>query len=225
MKKQTVHIIWGVCLILLGLIGLINVLGVIHINLFFDGWWTLFIIIPSLVGLTHKGSRLTSILFLLIGVLLLLSQQNIITGNMVWQIALAGIIIIIGINIIVSNNKTPKNQNAPILINSDNIVSLSAIFGGQERKFLGQSFYGANLTAIFGGVELDLKEAVIESDVVINATSVFGSCDILVPSNVNVDLSGVCIFGGNDDKVGKQNNSLPTIYIKSTAIFGGLEVK
>lgn len=226
MKRQTVHIIWGVCLILLGLIGLVNVLGILHINLFFDGWWTLFIIIPSCIGLTHKGSRLTSIIFLLIGVLLLLSQQNIITGDMVWGIILAGIIMIIGISVIVSGKKSYKGENMQITVeHPEEIVTLSAIFGGQQRKFLGRAFRGANLTAVFGGVELDLRDAVIESDIIIHAISVFGGCDILVPANVNVDLAGLCIFGGNDDKVGKQDDNSPTIHIKSTSIFGGLEVK
>ena len=37
-----------------------------------------------------------------------------------------------------------------------------------------KKFNGANLTAVFGGVKCDLRNAIIEEDALINACSVFG---------------------------------------------------
>lgn len=45
MKKLN-SILWGAALIALGVIWVLNSINVININLFFDGWWTLFIIVP-----------------------------------------------------------------------------------------------------------------------------------------------------------------------------------
>ena len=44
--KKFRNILWGLVLIILGLIFGGNALGITDINLFFDGWWTLFIIVP-----------------------------------------------------------------------------------------------------------------------------------------------------------------------------------
>ena len=44
-------ILWGIVFITLGLVIALNALDITDINLFFNGWWTLFIIIPCLIGL------------------------------------------------------------------------------------------------------------------------------------------------------------------------------
>lgn len=85
---------------------------------------------------------------------------------------------------------------------------------------------GANLDAVFGSVELDLKGAVIKQDQVINANAIFGGIEITVPTNVNVKIKSTPIFGGTSNKAKTTyNESLPTLYINSTAIFGGVEIK
>jgi hypothetical protein len=52
----------------------------------------------------------------------------------------------------------------------------TAVFSGQDVRITDE-FFGANLTAVFGGVDLDLREAVIKQDVVINGMVVFGGVD------------------------------------------------
>lgn len=43
--------LWGIVLIVIGLIIGLNAFDILSINLFFEGWWTLIIIIPCLIGL------------------------------------------------------------------------------------------------------------------------------------------------------------------------------
>ena len=45
--KNRKDILWGLLLIVVGIIWGINSLGIVKIDIFFDGWWTLFIIVPS----------------------------------------------------------------------------------------------------------------------------------------------------------------------------------
>ena len=79
---------------------------------------------------------------------------------------------------------------------------------------------------MFGGVDCDLRGAIIEQDCVINASAVFGGIDILVPGNVNVKVSSNSIFGGVSNKtMGYRNESAPTLYIKGNCLFGGVEIK
>ena len=49
--KKFGNLLWGLVLIGLGLIIGGNALGITNINVFFDGWWTLIIIIPCFIGL------------------------------------------------------------------------------------------------------------------------------------------------------------------------------
>ena len=49
--KSFKNIIWGLILITIGVIWGLNALEITKINIFFDGWWTLFIIIPCLANL------------------------------------------------------------------------------------------------------------------------------------------------------------------------------
>ena len=48
--------ILGIIFIVIGIIIMLNALDVTSIDVFFDGWWTLFIIIPSLVSLINQGT-------------------------------------------------------------------------------------------------------------------------------------------------------------------------
>lgn len=101
-----------------------------------------------------------------------------------------------------------------------------AIFGGAERKgpwTVPKSFQSL---AIFGGIELDLREAFLEdNEVTIYATAVFGGIEITVPDGVDVRTSGAGIFGGYDglNDAGTVPGS-PILHIKGAAIFGGVEV-
>ena len=71
MKKLS-KILWGIALIVIGGIFALNAFGVTDIQLFFDGWWTLFIIVPCCIGIFSEREKTGNIIGLLIGVFLLL---------------------------------------------------------------------------------------------------------------------------------------------------------
>lgn len=101
-----------------------------------------------------------------------------------------------------------------------------ATFAGQNVNFDGQNFTGADLTAVFGGLKCDLRNAIIDSDVVINASSTFGGIEIYVPSNVKIKIKSTSLFGGVSNKANtKTDENSHTIYINGTAVFGGVEIK
>ena len=92
--------LWGLVLILLGLIIGLNALDITDINIFFDGWWTLFIIVPCFIGLFKNESKTGNIIGLIIGILLLLGSQNIINFALIWKLIVPIILIIIGLSFI-----------------------------------------------------------------------------------------------------------------------------
>ncbi|MFE4397439.1 MULTISPECIES: DUF1707 domain-containing protein [Streptomycetaceae] len=112
----------------------------------------------------------------------------------------------------------PARQEAPTVV---------AIFGGASRK--GRWRVGSHLSAFtaFGGVDIDLSDAVFESpEVEITVTAIFGGVQIRVPENVSLQGSGIGIFGGFD--VREQTAAdpyAPVVRVKGLALFGGCEAK
>ena len=94
--KKFGNVLWGIVLIIIGLIIGGNALGITNINIFFDGWWTLFIIIPCFIGLFKDNEKTVNLIGLLIGVALLLACQNIIDFHLIWKLAFPIILVIIG---------------------------------------------------------------------------------------------------------------------------------
>ena len=106
-------------------------------------------------------------------------------------------------------------------------VDKTAIFTGIDTHVGSQDFTGGELTAIFGGIELDLRQAAIQGKgATMSVTAVFGGIEIHVPQNWNVVVSGTPIFGGIDDKSLRQptDSNAPTLMIDVTAVFGGVEI-
>lgn len=225
--KKTSSIIWGGILIVLGLIIGLNVLGFTNINLFFDGWWTLFIIIPCAVGLFNDGDKTGNLIGLAIGLFLLLASQNIISFEIIFKLAIPVIIIIFGIKLITGGlfNKQSEKVLKQLKESGTKLKSGNAVFSGNDMIFDGEVFDGAELNAIFGGVKCDLRNAVIDKDCIINASAIFGGIDILVDTNVNIKINSTSIFGGVSNKKRPFIEGAPTIYINATCLFGGVDIK
>ena len=226
--KRINNILWGIVLITISAVLALNAFGITNIEIFFDGWWTLFIIIPSFIGLFNNGDRTASLVGLLIGIFLLLACQNVLDFDLLWKLLVPVIIAVFGVKMIlrgIVGNKSSEIMKT-MKMNGEEVKIAFAAFSGQNINFSYEDFKGAELTAVFGGVKCDLRNAIIEEDAVITASSIFGGIDILVPDGVNVKINSNSLFGGADAK--KHQNSKDnrcTIYINCTCIFGGVDVK
>ena len=98
--KKFGNILWGIVLIVLGLIIALNALGITSINIFFDGWWTLIIIIPSFIGLFKNTNKMWSFIWLVVGIVLLLCSQGVLSFAIIGKLIFPFILIMIGISII-----------------------------------------------------------------------------------------------------------------------------
>ena len=194
--KNFGNILWGIVLIIIGLIVGGNALGITNIDIFFDGWWTLFIIIPCFIGLFKEREKTGNIIGILIGIALLLCCQDILNFDMIWKLAFPLILIIIGISFIFKDTFDYKLSKEIKKLNEKKVNSdeYCATFSGQNLKFDGEKFTGTNLTAVFGGIKCDLKNAIIENDVVINCSSIFGGIEIYVPDNIKVKIKSSYIL-------------------------------
>lgn len=227
MKGKISNLIWGALFILVGIGFMGNIFWDWNFNIFFSGFWTLFIIIPSVVSIAENGPRPFSLTALIIGVLLLLSALGFFTFDIVTDLIVPVIFIAIGLSLITKNVWGPTSKMKKINVTGTD-TDYSAIFGSQNVTFFeNEVFQGANVTAVFGGAKLDLRSAIVNEDVKIECAAIFGGIDIYVPGDVNIKIASTPIFGGVDNKVSKRQwiEGAPTIYINAVCMFGGVDVK
>lgn len=108
-------------------------------------------------------------------------------------------------------------------------IALSAVFGGASRKPVGVLPREMKARAVFGGVDLDLREARFQPGItLIRCTAVFGGVDIQVPPDVRLEVLGSGIFGGFDEapgEGGQATSSEVVVRVVGRAVFGGVSAK
>lgn len=226
--KKFGNILWGLVFIVVGLIIGLNAMGITNINIFFKGWWTLFIIVPSFIDLLKEENKTWSIIWLVIGIVLLLCARDILSFAIIGKLIFPFILVMIGLSCIFKDMFKSKVNEKIKKLNTERVdgENFCSTFGGIKNSFKGQEFKGANIDAIFGGVDLDLSEATISHDEIINVNAIFGGVDIKVPQGVNIKVKSTPLFGGVSNKLKNDyNESLPTIYINAFCLFGGVDIK
>ena len=213
--KNTGKIFWGIILIIVGVIVALNVLEITDIDIFFDGWWTLFLIIPGLIGIFRSGDRLGSLFLLIFGAALLLAAQNIIEYDMIWKMLLPIALVFIGLKMIFGNIFKHKERKR----------HLSAVFSDERAKWDNEVFGDNEFNCVFGDLKIALENAIIEKDVTIKINAVFGDVRISVPHDVNVRVNSSMIFG--DIKNKRPNETIaftPTLTIEASGVFSDIKI-
>ena len=284
-KNNSIGIILGLLFLVIGGGYLAEVFGLIDdFTIFFDGWWTLFIIVPCFCGLFREdGAKVGNLIGIAIGLFLLLMAQDVLSGEKVWALLIAAICVLIGVNLMFPKKLKKKsteaytdrfdrgektsgasaNHSGDVYVTDAEVIEdavyrevqdtaeeagesfreshetyenvgtmdkivCSAVFSGRDIRVDNSEFNGADLSVIFGGIDLNLKNAVIRKNVTIDVKAVFGGIDILMPSNVRVVVDVTPILGGVENgtrtPLGADENT-PTVFIRGTCLFGGLEVK
>lgn len=218
MRKKISNVLWALVLIAVGVILILNALGVAHITLF-AGWWTLFLIVPALLSMVRSGLNAGNLILLGVGAVLLLHKQGVFQSVNLWALLLGVVVVMAGLGILFR-----KAPGAP-KVSHKNAESYTYIFGGGSDVNTSDDFRGAVVTNVFGGGELDLRGARLTQDATVRVTSVFGGGKLFVPAGVNIKVSGTCILGGYDNHVTRSDDpALPTLFVECTCIFGGEEI-
>lgn len=213
--------IWlGMLFLLFGLGFLLHQADIIDLPQLFSNWWPFILIIIGVVQLINRkhSSASSGLLFLLVGLLFLVNQWlNLNLKVYIWPI----IFIALGIVILFTRVKREKSTHTA------NDLDTFVLFSGAEINSQSQTFQGGSVTAIIGGAEIDLRDAVIMDGASLDLTTVLGGVEMKVPDNVQVEISGMPILGGWEDKtrVRREKEEVSVLKINCLTILGGVEIR
>lgn len=226
-RKQQNRVVFGAALLIFGVLALLDNLNIFsHLN-FLHFWPTLFILVGIL-----KMSRSNTISGQLIGggfvawgAILTLKYMGIISFEMrhIWPLLL----ILGGLAVIFKDKLISETQWGGVgeAAGQSDVCNVSAVMSGANVQNSSVNFRGGELTAVMGGIELDLRGAQLQDDATLNVFTMWGGISIKVPQDWTVMSQGVPLLGGIDDKTVPPAITGKRLFIQGYAIMGGVEIK
>ncbi|SIS06678.1 LiaF transmembrane domain-containing protein [Natronorubrum thiooxidans] len=220
-RRISAQALLGGFIVLLGLLLLLDTTGVYDTT-------QLLQFVPSLFVVAGVYALVSSRLRNVAGPLVVI----VVAGG--WQLATLGVvewrdfeafwpllIVLLGLSVILGRYRARAYEV------SDAFVTAVGLFGGADRRVTTAGFAGGELTAVFGGVDLDLRDATVsDRPARVNATAVFGGVDVRVPTDWNVQVDVLPIFGGAEDERPRRAEEHDSVDLVVTgfAAFGGITV-
>ena len=227
MKKNfLVRAFFGVTIAAFGGVLLLRNLEIIK----FDSWhvfwgtvWAVGLILAGLMTIfsSRRASlRVWGLLLMTIGVSIGLGAYGVINIS-VWKIFWPVMLIAIGLIVSVGSGGHKRSKKS---VADDSGNEKITIFYGEESRVKGD-YTGGSATAIFGGVELDLRRANIKDGAVIDIFTFCGGVSISLPDDVIVKNEVRGILGGSKYKTVSKSSAKKTIILRGECVLGGLEIK
>lgn len=230
-KSATSQVVLGLLVIAMGLLFLLDNLGFVDMHRAFSFWPMLFVIVGTvkLCDTRTQGGTLLGAGLVGIGILLMLDRMDIIDFS--WRTAWPLVLIGLGGFLVakaVRSKRTLEHGVAMVdgaAVGTGEVVDVTAILGGYERRVTTQDFRGGEITAVMGGCELDMRGASIRGEAVINVFAFWGGVTIKCPPDWDVVLQGTPILGGFEEKTIAPPDNSKRLVIRGYAIMGGVEIR
>ncbi len=233
MFRSKGNLLMGLFIILLGIILLLNSLGLVDISigdLIFTYWPVIFIFLGArlLLNRGSTGEILSGVVFVVLGAILIGNNTNLFHINLdsLWSLLWPVILILVGVNLAFGKKGNGKSN--------------FAILGSVEKKTERWVLKDSSFVAFWGGIELDLTLAEIPQEkTIVDLTAVMGGIEVIVPQDINIECKGTAILGGVeliDKSTGgiianasysqkSSGLSKKTVIFYSNAILGGIEIR
>jgi predicted membrane protein len=219
------RLLLGLIVVALGVLYLLDAADVLDAGKAISDWWPLLLVAAGLLTLIERPpSILRGTVLTAAGVVLLLFTTGVLDEDAwayVWPVA----IIVAGLLIMIRW----RGHRVPAGARAEDVVRATALFGGPDIASTSQRFEGAWLTAVFGGITLDLRHAKLDPEgATVNATAAFGGIDVLVPHGWRISVRSTPILGGVEDKTDRAQvpaEGAPVLHVDAVAAFGGVTVK
>ena len=219
----------GIIFILVGIGLLCKQLGLLDLGNIISLWWPLILIGTGVSQLSRKPvSKTSGITLLVLGVLFQMRKLDIINVSLM-RFFWPAIIIAIGVSMLFPRTLTKENYEFNKKEIDQDVVDNLALFSSVKSRNISKNFMGGSLVAIFGGIDIDLRDAALLNEGArMDVTAAFGGVTIIVPPEWTVVIKGIPIFGGWSNKTcGKNhvNTDTPVLTLHCFVAFGGVDIK
>jgi predicted membrane protein len=223
------RIVIGVILVIAGLFLVIRNTGFFPDfidNVIFS--WPMLLVAIGLIMTLGATEKTAGVIVMAVGgffMIPLIFRETFHMYNMFWP----SIFIIIGVIFIASRRRGWSSATTRGII-GDDYVDYVNVFSGGERQVVSQNFKGGKISAVFGGIELDLTKARLAQGISeLEIACIFGGATIIVPDDWHVTIEVTPVLGGFSDSrkliPGRSVDPSKHLIIKGAVILGGGEVK
>jgi predicted membrane protein len=246
-RRLPSQVVMGLLVIAMGLLFLLDNLGIIDFH-HAIAFWPIVFIVAGLVKMSDTGSPnnyLVGGILVVIGAVMMSNRLGLfyLTWHTLWPLLLIGVGVLVLYRAIDASRQRQGvdlrkpaappgadwQQGDPRAFASksgaDDVVDITAILGGFERSITSPAFRGGAVSAILGGCELDMRGASIQGEAVLNVFAFMGGITIKCPPDWTVVLHGSPIIGGFEEKTAHPLNDNKRLIVTGYVILGGLEVR
>ena len=222
------QVVVGLAVIAVGLLFLLDNLGWLELDMSVQFWPVVLIVagILKIMGARSTNGSIIGGALLLFGLVLLLKGIGLLSVG--WNVLAPVAMIAVGLFVVGRSamQRRAGNTSAAALKGGDeDAVFATAILGAYNRRVTSQQFAGGEITAIMGGCELDLREASLSGDAVVNIFALMGGITIQVPVDWTVQLEGAPILGGFEESTLRPKDGSKRLVVRGYAIMGGVEIR
>jgi len=220
--QLTPRMILGLAVMVVGVLFTLDNLGYLDAGQYLRFWPIVFVLV-GIVKLLPPYGRSSGWIWILGGCALLAHQLGRVDISHWWPLLLVAL----GAQIVWRAATRPRRVGRPRDNVDDAVVSAFAFMSGSKHTSRSQAFRGGELTAIMGGVEVDLRAAAVaESPAVIDVFAFWGGIEIRVPDDWAVVSEGFALMGAFEDETRPAPGEVHTkLVLKGLAIMGGVEVR
>lgn len=228
-RPVTPRILFGLVVIALGVLFTLDNLGMLDAGEILR-WWPVVLVAFGLCRLTGTGCRrnpLLGAIFTFAGALLLAHEFDLVHFDPwdFWPVVL----VLVGGSMVARALDRARAAAAPGTPGSDTTSTFStfSMWSGIERKVVSPDFRGGDVTAIMGGVEIDLRSAKMPAgQAIIDVTVMWGGVDLFVPEDWTVTVEALPLMAGiEDDTRAPAGEIRGNLVVKGVVLMGGVEIK
>jgi len=207
----------GLVLIIVGLVLTLDSAGVLRLD-GFGRWWPLLLVGVGVVKVRQPredGQRAAGVAFLMLGSLFLFT--SILSVRSAWPL----LMVAFGAFLLWQGIDGPGLET--IRVSESPYVSEMVLIGVVKRGHRPLDFRGGSVTAVIGGVELDLRNANLTSTAYLDVVAFWGGIEIKVPAGWTVDARVVPLMGAFENKVDAPSlPGGPRLVLRGHAIMGAV---
>jgi hypothetical protein len=183
---------------------------------------------------SHAGAAVGGGIWMLVGGWLLLTNLGLVpigfwtALKLYWPV----ILVFVGISIVLRALRRGRGVR-PETVDSNDDLRTTAILGATKRTSSATALSGGEITAVMGGIQLDLRRATLapvngtgRREAILDVFAMWGGIEVFVPEGWVVDGRVFPLLGGFEDKTRPvPDDGAPRLIVRGMAVMGGVEVK